>query len=113
MSKKPKELGRRDAVRHLAIFAAAAAAPAWLATGCKGGDGEKSLACTDTTGLTPDEISMRTNLTYVEKTSDPAKACSKCNFFKAAAPDACGSCTLIKGPINPNGNCKSFVVKAS
>ena len=111
--KKPQDLGRRDAVRHLAIFAAAAVAPAWLATGCKGGDGAKALACTDTTGLTPDEVNMRTNLGYVEKGSDPAKQCTKCNFFKAGAPDACGSCTLIKGPINPSGNCKSFVVKAT
>jgi hypothetical protein len=109
--KKEPMLGRRDAVRHLAIFAAAAVAPTMILAGCK--DGPKELSCADLTGLTPDEINMRTNLVYVEKSTDPAKQCAKCNFYKPAAPDACGSCTLVKGPINPAGNCKSFVVKAA
>ena len=103
------KLGRRDAVRHLAVFAAGAIAPTIFLAGCK--DSPKELSCTDTTGLTPDEVSMRTNLAYVDKTTDPSKACSKCNFYKAGSPDACGSCTLMKGGINPNGNCKSFVPK--
>ncbi|CAN5249279.1 hypothetical protein BH09MYX1_BH09MYX1_12640 [soil metagenome] len=108
--KKNETLGRRDAVRHLAVFAASAIAPAWILEGCK--SGPKELSCADTTGLTPDEITMRTNLAYVDKATDTSKECVKCNFFKPAAPDACGACTLIKGPINPAGYCNSFVVKA-
>ncbi len=110
-SSPASRVGRRDAVRHLAIFAASAVAPTFLLAACKGG--AKELSCADTTGLTPDEISMRTNLAYVDKGTDPAKQCAKCNFFKPAAPDACGSCTLVKGPINPAGNCKSFVAKTA
>lgn len=111
MNKKSNPLGRRDAVRHLAIFAASAVAPTLFLAGCK--SEPKALSCADTTGLTPDEVTMRTNLAYVDKATDATKQCAKCNFFKPAAPDACGSCTLVKGPINPAGGCKSFVAKTA
>ena len=110
------KFGRREAVRHLAVFAAGAFVPTAILAACKGGDsggggGTKALSCTDTTGLTTEEVAMRTGLRYVDKAADASKACSKCNFFKAGAAGACGSCTLMKGGINPDGNCKSFVAK--
>jgi len=110
MSKE--RMGRRDAVRHLLVLSASVAMPTMLVAACKGGGGGASaLSCSDTTGLTPDEIKLRTDLAYAEPSTDPSKACEKCNFYRAAGAGACGSCTLIKGGINPIGSCKSYVAK--
>ena len=74
--------------------------------------GGKTLSCTDTTGLTPDEQNQRTTLQYAEPANDPAKKCESCNLFKPAAPDQCGTCTALKGPISPHGGCTAWVAKS-
>lgn len=48
---------------------------------------------------------------YSDTSADPAKKCAQCIQFVAGAPDACGSCKVVKGPINPEGTCKLFVAK--
>ena len=73
--------------------------------------GKKELVCEDTAGLLPTEIDMRNAQQYVDKSADAAKNCANCQFYKPAAPDACGGCTLLKGTINPKGNCKSWAAK--
>jgi hypothetical protein len=102
-------ISRRDAGRQLFLMSAAMAVPTWLVAGC----GKKELSCTDVTGLTPDEMAARMNtLAYTEKSTDPLKVCSKCQLFKPAA-EGCGACTVLKGPINPAGSCKSFAPKVT
>jgi High potential iron-sulfur protein len=102
-----ERIPRREALRRLAMFSAAAAAPAWLA-GCS----KKQLTCTDVTGLTPDDVTMRnTTAAYVDQTPDAAKRCSGCVQYVPAAPDACGGCKVVKGPIHPDGWCKLYVPK--
>ncbi|MBL8603402.1 MAG: hypothetical protein JNK72_15865 [Myxococcales bacterium] len=73
------------------------------AAGCK-----KALACTDTAGLSAAELSARQALQYNDHAADPSRACNRCRFFQSAGPDSCGHCTLVKGPINPNGGCNGF-----
>ena len=73
--------------------------------------GGKKLSCTDTTGLTPDEQNQRTTLQYVDVAVDPAKKCDSCSLYKPAAPDQCGTCTALKGPIHPQGGCTAWVAK--
>jgi hypothetical protein len=73
-----------------------------------------ALDCSDTTGMKPDEISNRTALQYVEKTTDPAKQCQNCQQFVAPpVPGTCGTCKVLKGNVNPGGNCKSWVAKSA
>lgn len=96
-----KALSRRDAMRSLVIFAAGSALVA-----CK-----KELVCTDTSGLAPQDAATRTTLEYTDKSAIASKECAGCQLFKPAAPDACGACTVVKGPINPRGYCKSWVQK--
>ncbi len=68
--------------------------------------------CGDLTGLTTDEKNMRTTLQYVAKAADPAKPCHTCNFWQPPKDNSiCGGCTLMKGPIHPDGGCISWVVK--
>jgi hypothetical protein len=72
------------------------------------------LDCTDASALSDADKQMRTTLQYADKSPDPAKVCSGCNFFqKPAMADICGGCTLVKGPINAGGHCTSWVQKAA
>jgi hypothetical protein len=72
---------------------------------------KKALSCTDTTSLSATDAQVRTTLAYVDHSTEPGKSCLHCQQFIPAAPDACGSCKVVKGPINSGGNCKSFVAK--
>lgn len=98
-----KRIDRRESLVGLATVLIAPAA----LLGCK-----KSLNCTDTSALKPDEVAMRNTLAYTDASPDPAKLCSGCQLFKPAGENECGGCQLIKGPINPGGYCKSWVKKA-
>jgi hypothetical protein len=81
------------------------------ATACSK-DAPKTVMCTDTTGLSATDLQIReTVLAYVEVSATPGKNCSNCQQFIPGAPDACGTCKIVKGPINPGGNCKSFLAK--
>ena len=70
-----------------------------------------ALQCSDTAGLSPGDVQVRTALAYQDVSTTPGKNCSGCAQFIGGAPDACGTCKVVKGPINPNGYCKSFVAK--
>lgn len=77
---------------------------------CGGGGEGEALNCSN---ATPEQTQQRTALGYVEATTDPAKACSKCNFWQGGAnTTACGGCQLNLGNVNPNGTCNSFAPKA-
>lgn len=68
-------------------------------------------ACYDPNKLPLSQKSRRRANDYVEQSSDPAKHCSLCSFFTAAAP-GCGTCTILGGPVNAGAVCSSFAVKA-
>jgi len=102
---RPK-LDRREALRHLAVLSAAAVVPGFL-LGCS-----KKPSCEDVTGLAPADVAIRTQTAaYVEVATDPTKKCSACVQYTPAAPNACGGCKVVKGPINPEGGCKLFAPK--
>lgn len=102
-------LDRRTFLTRAALLGGVAAGASLLAACGKGGG---SLVCTDTSGLKPDEAATRTNLNYVDAAMDATKPCSGCALYVAAAEGACGGCSIVKGPINPNGGCTSWVKKA-
>jgi hypothetical protein len=71
-----------------------------------------ALVCTDTTGLSPADLSVRTVLAYVDVSTTPGKTCSTCQqFVPSPVPRSCGTCKILKGPINPIGNCKSYLAR--
>lgn len=97
---------RREALRHLAIFSAAAVVPGFLVA-CS-----KKPSCEDVTGLAPADLAVRQQTAaYTEVAADAAKKCSLCAQYQPAGPNACGTCKVVKGPINPEGGCKLFVPK--
>lgn len=77
-----------------------------------GGDKGGALKCDDVAGLSEADKATRTNNQYVEKSTTAGKNCSNCQLYKAGAAGACGSCTLVKGSINPEGYCRVWVKKA-
>jgi hypothetical protein len=104
------KLSRRDVLQRSAAFGALAVFGA-AAGACNKSPSAAGLSCMDTTGLSPTDVQVRTSLAYVDASTEPGKACSNCQQFIAAAPNACGTCKVVKGPINPKGYCKSFVAK--
>jgi len=73
---------------------------------------EAADPCSDLSGMTPEELATRTTFKYEERAKDPTKLCATCNFW---IPDPkgglCGTCTLVKGPIHPQGGCMSWAAK--
>jgi len=100
-----EKLSRRDVMQQSAAFGAL------MVLGASGCHKAAALTCTDTSALAPGDIMIRTQLAYVDMSTEAGKVCSGCQQFQPAAPGACGTCKVVKGPINPNGNCKSFVAK--
>lgn len=124
-----KHLSRRDFLLRFGAIGALGAGAGTLVSACGGGDTASTpapeaaaaapeaaapeAACTDLSGLTDEEVTMRqVNLEYMDVTNDPARACSLCALYIPPAEGAtCATCTLVKGPIAPNGSCKSFAPK--
>lgn len=101
---KNDTIGRRGALkRALTVLGAAAVAPQLLSA-C-GGEESGGLTCTDTTGLPAAAVTTRESQAYSDSSADPNKKCSACNFFTAGAAGQCGSCSVIQGPIHPDGTC--------
>ncbi len=101
------KLNRRQFLERAVVLGVGMSAGALL-MGCKGG----SLSCDDTTGLSMADRQTRTSMAYVEATADPAKNCANCSLYTAAGEGECGSCSVVKGPINPNGYCNVWAAIA-
>jgi hypothetical protein len=98
-------LSRRD------LLARAAGLGVLTAVGSACSKEPKALSCVDTTSLAAADLQVRTALGYVDNSTEPGKLCTGCQQFLPGPPDACGTCKVVKGPINPKGYCKSFVAK--
>jgi hypothetical protein len=122
-------INRRDFINRAGNWCLAGAAvtgTGLLLTGCGGGDKAEEIGakphnaiqaaadavdpCKDLSGLSEGEVETRATFKYENHTSTPAKKCDNCQFWAApTGTSACGTCTLVKGPINPNGTCISWV----
>lgn len=105
------KMGRREAAkRALMVLGAAAVAPSALAA-C-GSDEEAGLSCSNTAALTPAELTTRQSQHYTDHSTHADKRCNNCRFYTAGAPNACGECQVIRGPIHPEGNCDLWAAQA-
>jgi len=103
------KLSRRDVLQRGAAFGALAL----VGTAACGKEQPKALSCADTTSLSSADVQVRTSLGYMDISNQPGKSCSGCQQFIPGPPNACGTCKVVKGPINPQGYCKSFVAKTA
>lgn len=105
------KMGRREAAkRALMVLGAAAVAPSVLAA-C-GGEEEAGLSCTDTSSLSPAELTTRQSQAYTDHSPHADKHCNNCNFYTAGQANACGTCQVIRGPIHPEGYCNLWAARA-
>jgi hypothetical protein len=102
------KLSRRDLLQRSAAYGVLAALGA---TACS--KTESALSCADTTGLSASDMQVRLSLAYADVSMQPGKACSGCQQFLPGPEGKCGSCKVLRGPINPAGYCKSFVARMS
>ncbi|MDZ4667353.1 MAG: hypothetical protein SGJ00_05660 [bacterium] len=83
------------------------AAPAEAAPAATTGD-----ECNDLTGLTEADVKQRESVEYVVKSADLEKNCANCRFMQIGTQaNGCNGCQLFKGPVKPEGNCKSWFKK--
>ena len=56
------------------------------------------------------EKTQRDALQYVEASAVADQNCTNCNqYVEAETAGGCGTCKVVPGPINPNGNCSVWV----
>jgi hypothetical protein len=102
------EIKRRAALKPIAAMSAAIVLPGWLLACSKKPD------CSDVSSLSADDLHTRNDVAkYQDQTLEATKRCSGCAQYVAAAPNQCGGCKIVKGPINPDGVCTLFVAKPS
>jgi hypothetical protein len=101
-----QQIKRRAAFKPIALGSAVALFPGLLLA-CS-----KKPECTDVTALSPADLHTRDDVAkYVDQTLEATKRCSICAQYIAAAPNQCGTCKVVKGPINPDGACTLFSLK--
>jgi hypothetical protein len=87
-----------------------------LATGVLSACGKKTEpdSCQDVAGLSDADKATRTSLSYTDRAPEKDRHCSVCTYWQPAKdPAECGGCTLVKGPIHPNGFCTAYQKKAA
>ena len=99
MSKIPRRLVLRLAV--LSAFASSA--------GCGEERPVSGLRCDDVDGLAENDAAYRRGQGYLDRSTRPGRRCENCRFYTAAPPLSCGACTLVRGPIHPEGYCNLWV----
>lgn len=119
---------RRAFLRRMSGMSLAALGGGALLTACGGGSADTQsqasapqaaaeadgFSCMDVSGLTEAEVNMRNAVQYVDESPEADKNCLNCQLYtEPAAGSQCGGCTLIKGPIHPEGYCISWAPKAT
>lgn len=100
-----RKISSASVTRRRLLLVAPAAAVAFAAA-CKKG---APASCSDTSALTPDELTARNSLAYTDHSLDAAQQCIKCRqYVPGKSEDACGSCKILKGPVHPHGTCRAF-----
>lgn len=100
--KKPSMLSRRAFVATLSTFSGAAA------VACK--KKQPEFVCTDVSALTDIDQATRTRLAYMDRAQSPDKECTRCVQY-LEADQGCGGCKIMRGPIHPQGTCRSFAAR--
>ena len=102
-------LSRRELL-HQGAYAVVLASASVTLPACE----KAELDCKDVSDLNKAAKMLRNELQY-QNTSPHGKEkdCSNCQFFRPAKKSQCGGCTMVQGPINPEGYCNSWAPKES
>lgn len=129
MREKAQHTSRRDFLQKLTVLGTAGVVTPTFLSACGGDSGGDSgadpnagqsdatatageFSCTDTSGLTEQEIQMRENAEYVDLTPNPDQNCANCQLYQEPAEgEQCGGCQVLQGPIHPEGYCTLWVAR--
>ena len=120
-----RNITRKDFLKRISAAGAMTVGAGALLQACGGGDTQKDSGsgngsgsaskskandpCSDTSGLTEQELKTREQFKYVAETPNPEKRCDNCALYTQPEGDSpCGGCTLVKGPIHPAGYCTAW-----
>ena len=114
-----KKINRKNFIKGAAALGFTGVGALTFLSGCgneKKGPGsaeeKNNEPCSDLSGLSDAEKETRELYRYVADSPHEDKKCHICNYFIPPAAQAkCGTCQIVKGPINPDGYCTSFVKK--
>jgi len=81
------------------------------AAGMAKGEAAAADSCANVSSLNEQEKQTRVSNGYVGKSVIEGKRCSNCSLFIPGKP--CGTCSIVKGPINPDGYCTVWVARAT
>ena len=98
-------------LRAAQVGLAVATAPALIGlVGCS--KPAKTPTCTDTSGLSMEQLNNRKSFVYVDVSNKAGEECSNCQFYTLPKAGAfCGGCSLFAGPVSPKGHCNSWAAK--
>ena len=106
-------IDRKQFLKQFGLVGVAAVGASTLLSACGGGSESESAAavdpCKDTSGLTEQDLAMRNNLGYVDKSETPDQFCSNCQLLKKPENGGCSGCLLFNGPVTDEGWCNSWV----
>jgi hypothetical protein len=115
-----KKIDRKNFIKSAAVLTFSGFGAVTFLAGCgkkKEEPGEIKKAagpCSDLSGLTDAEKETRVLYRYVPHSPHEDKKCGVCNYFTPPkAGSQCGTCLIVKGPINPDGYCTSWVKKVT
>jgi hypothetical protein len=115
-----KKIDRRNFIKSSVVLSFSGLGAVTFLSGCgnkkeePGEAKESSEPCSDLNGLTAAEKESRELYRYVPDSPHEDKKCHLCNYFIPPTGNApCGTCQVVKGPINPDGYCTSWVKKIS
>lgn len=125
MLQKKQKTSRREFLQKLTVLGTAGVVTPMVVSACGGGGGGEQtgtegdtaadaagFSCTDTSGLSEQELQMRQNAEYVDATPNPEQYCANCQLFEEpTGGEQCGGCQVIQGPIHPEGYCTLWVAQ--
>lgn len=111
-------INRKQFLKQFGLVGVAAVGASTILSACGGGSEESAAGqaaatapvdpCKDTAGLSEQDLAMRNNIGYIEKTEIPEQRCDNCQLYKQPE-NGCGGCLLFNGPVTADGWCNSWV----
>ena len=109
MAQRP--LSRRDFIERAAVLGIASAGLGAFVGACTSGGG--TLTCTDTTGLADAGPAGPSGASVRRRLARGGEELPQLPAYTPAAEGECGGCTVVKGPIHPQGYCTSWAEKVA
>jgi hypothetical protein len=116
------KISRKHFIKNILFSGAVLFGGSTLLAAC--GGGEKKSAenkntnssakdpCSDVSNLSDSDLATRKQFNYKGQTPNSDKFCSNClHWHPPTNQGPCGTCELVKGPINPNGYCDQWMQK--